>query len=514
MRTTPNSNHSLISHVTFFCITLAAATAPANDSLLISGSADWESKLEIRQGLDVADGVIFPSGKAGEFRTKVLSTDTKKKPSSVTLTQSPVWQNWNPIENLGPVNLGDAPVFLRVGPQNYWIFGRYKTNQPKNSGNGQAGPSTEFTPEPATLDGFNIPLQTTPFPNQFDAPGGLMPRLGGYHAWQSRDMVNWVHHGSITERFSAWMTTAEYADGKAYFYYDFPNDQDPHVYVDSNLFDGLPGDHKGLAYDDPTHGSDCGIIRDLDGKFHLIVEDWSPINARTHAWDSPLAAHAVSEDGVNDFQTLPPPVDERTHPSGKIGTYTHPHWVKEHPEKFKIDVAEYEIHEPEQNAYGDWAAICIGGQYYLFCDYDPVDTKQMSAGWFTSPSLDQQFTFCDHVGNGHPDPDIMFAEGQFYLVTQQDSDFVSPGPWVETVEARAGVDTNNDGSIDQWSDWRDVKETYDYVDGFSKQVSKTPARLDVSDLPEGYGFQVEVRLTDSTENKSKPMIQSLELSFE
>ncbi|WP_390620903.1 hypothetical protein [Thalassoglobus neptunius] len=514
MRTIPRSIQILSAQLAFTCIIFPATTSLANDSLVIEGSDGWVTKLESQKGLEVVDDFILPSGKEGALRTKVLTTDTKKKPSSVTITQSPVWQNWNPIDNLGPVNLGDAPVFLRVGPQNYWIFGRYKGDKPRNSRSQNASSTPAFTPEPATLDGFEIPLQTTPFPNQYNAPGGLMPPLGGYHAWQSRDMINWVHHGPITEKFSAWMTTAEFADGKAYFYYDFPNDQDPHVYVDDNLFDGLPGDHKGMAYDDPTHGSDCGIIRDLDGRFHLIVEDWSPINARTHAWDSPLAAHAVSDDGVSDFRTLAPPVDERTKSTGKIGTYEHPHWVKEHPERFKTNVAEFEIHEPEQNAFGDWAAICVGGQYYLFCDYDPVDTKQMSVGWFTSSSLDQQFTFCDHVGNGHPDPDIMFAEGQFYLVTQQNSDFVSPGPWVETVEARAGVDTNNDGTIDQWSDWQEVKETYDYVTGFAKQVSKTPAQLDLSSLPEGYGFQLEVKLTDSTDNKSKPMIKSLELSFE
>jgi hypothetical protein len=34
------------------------------------------------------------------------------------------------------------------------------------------------------------------------------------------------------------------------------------------------------------------------------------------------------------------------------------------------------------------------------------------------------------------------------------------GPWVEKVEARVGVDTDNDEKIDQWTDWQEVKETY------------------------------------------------------
>ena len=101
-------------------------------------------------------------------------------------------------------------------------------------------------------------------------------------------MKNWVHHGSVTESHAKWSTTAEFVDGKAYIYYDFPNDQDPHVYIDDDLTDGKPGKDMGLAFDDPSDGSDCAIIRSLDGKFHLIYEDYSPINANSHSWDSLL----------------------------------------------------------------------------------------------------------------------------------------------------------------------------------------------------------------------------------
>ena len=58
-----------------------------------------------------------------------------------------------------------------------------------------------------------------------------------------------------------------------------------------------------------------------------------------------------------------------------------------------------------------------------------------------------------------------------------------------------------------------MKETYDYIPGFSKQIKKTPAELDLSKLPAGHGFQVQLRLTDSTENKSKPIIERVSLSF-
>lgn len=491
-------------------VAMSASHLNASEPWVVDTQEQWQNAIESQTNIEYQLGMASPTSETATLKSTLKRFDEKRSATSIQFAQSPAWENWQATENIGPANLGDAPVMLSIGPQNYWMFGRYGGFK-REKGVPQRA---KFIAEDATLDGFDIPLKTTPLANQFNAPGGLKKGQGGYHAWQSRDMVNWVHHGPITESFGKWMTTAEYADGKAFFYYDFPNDQDPHVYVDADLFDGVPGDNKGIAYDDPSHGSDAGIIRGLDGNFHLILEDWSPINAQQHAWDSPLAARAVSPDGVGDFKAVAPPVDERTHPTGKIGTYKHPHWVKENPERFKTSIAEYEIHEPEQNAYGDWAAISVGGQYYLFCDYDPAGSKTMSVGRFTSSSLDEQFQWCGHVGKGHPDPDVMFAEGKFYLATQQKLDFTSPGPWVESVEARVGVDTDNDGVADAFSDWQSVTESYDHIPGFAKQVSKTHANIDLSNLPEGYGFQFEVKLTDTTENDSKPILDAITLSFE
>ncbi|MDF1814100.1 MAG: hypothetical protein P1V20_17985 [Verrucomicrobiales bacterium] len=493
---------------------LVTASLSAVEPVTIESKDDWAAAVESAEGMTVEKGTAFPVGKSGTLKTKLQSFDSKRSAASLTVSQSAIWQNWNPIENLGPVNLSDAPVMLTLGPDDYWMFGRYGSGQPRRKKGQKAKPQPKFTAEEATLEGFDIPLKTTRFPNQFDAPGGLKPGKGGYHAWQSRDMKNWVHHGPVTESFSKWVTSAEAVDGKVLIYYDFPNDQDPHVYVDSDLTDGEPGENKGIAVKDPSHGSDAGFIRDLEGRMHVIIEDWSPINASKRSWDSPLAGHAVSPDGLSDFVFQAPPVDNRTKPTGKKESYQHPHWAKEDPDNYKTGIGEYEVHEPEQEAYGDWAAICIGGQYYLFGDYDPAGGHQMSVGWFTSASIDEPFTWCDHIGNGHPDPDVAFAEGKFYLATQQKTDYTSPGPWVESVSARVGVDTDNDKKIDQWTEWTEVKESYDYIPGFSKQIKKTPATMDLSSLPEGYGFQIELKVTDTTDNKSRPVIEGLKLSFQ
>ena len=498
---------------------LVATTVVAQDTWTIKTQAEWEQNIASKKQLELKDGMVSPTAKTATFQSQLKRFDDKRLAQSITFEQSTVWENWNPVKNIGTKSMGGAPVFLSLGPDNYWMFATYR-KKGKEKG------------KRAKLDGFDIPLFTTQNSNEFQASGGLKQSKGGYHAWQSRDMINWVHHGQAST--GQYVTSAEFVDGKAYIYHDFPNDQDPHLVIDSDLTDGKPGKDMGMAFKDPTDGSDCAIFRDLDGRFHLILEDWSPIDASTHAWDSPLAVHAVSEDGIKDFKILAPPVDERTKPTGKFSEYPHPHWHRDDPKNYPGKPApkkvrqhrikagqmtaygKYEIHEPEQNAYGDWAAIAIGGQHYLFCDFDPVDghgKQGMSVGWFTASSIDGPFKWCSNVGKGHPDPDIMFAEGQFYLVTQTPKDFVSPGPWVETVEVRVGVDTNNDAQVNTWSDWQAVKEGYDYTPGFAKQIQKTSAAMDLSKLPQGFGFQFEVRMTDTTENESKPILDGIELEF-
>jgi len=498
----------VVTVIAFVCTTVSAgryraASADANSSgtaWVVDSQEEWEAHTAGVTHIDVENGFAKPTGAEATFVSSIKTFAEKRAARSIVFEQSPDWQNWSRVAGVGPSNLGDAPILLCLGPDNYWMFGRYR---------GMKNPAG-FTPRSVKLDGFDAELQTTPDPQQYNAPGGLQPNLGGYHAWQSRDMVVWVHHGNVTESFSVWATTAEYADGKTYIYYDYPNDQDPHLYIDKDLTDGKPGKNMGLAFPDPSHGSDCGVIRDLEGQFHVIYEDWSPINASTHAWDSPLAGHAVSDDGIEDFRILAPAVDERTKPTGEVSTYRHPHW-KQHP-AWDTNIGEYKVHRPEQNAFGDWAAICIGGRYYLFCDFHPAK-GQMGVGWFTSESLDKPFQRCGKIGRGHPDPDIGFAEGRFYLVTQMQSDFTSPGPWVEKVVARVGVDTDNDHKIDTWTDWAEVKETYDHMEGYAKQIKKTPAAMDLSTLAAGYAFQFEFKTSPAAGNGVLPVMDRVVLQF-
>ena len=113
------------------------------------------------------------------------------------------------------------------------------------------------------------------------------------------------------------------------------------------------------------------------------------------------------------------------------------------------------------------------------------------------------------LGDGHPDPTVAFAEGQFYLVTQQTTDYISPGPWVNGVSARVGVDTDGNGTIDQRTAWQTVQERYDHKAGYARVVDVEDARLNLASLPSGFGFQFEFRVDNSVVANVSPLMDSV-----
>ncbi len=411
-----------------------------NDTWVVDTDQQWRSAGANLSEIELTAGGAKSNQAQSHYSSRIKRFDSQREPKSITFTQTNAWDNWTEIPNVGDPDMEDAPVFIPVKKGDYWLLGRKR---------------------------------------KFKGPTN-----GGYHAWHSSDMKTWTHHGPVSGYRERWMTTAEYVDGTFYLYYDHPNDEDPHLILDRDLTDGKMGEDKGMVFNDPSHGSDCAIFRDEDGSFNLIYENWDPIDAKAHSWDSPLAGRVVSPDGIRDFKWVNNVVDKRTRPTGKVATYIH---------GTTKDVYEYEVHQPEQDAFGDWTAIKIGTQYYLFCDYDPVG-KGIRVGRWTSDSLNKEFDFCGEFGKGHPDPTVGFAEGKFYLIQQRAKvDFVSPGPWVNGVEARAGVDVSGNGEIDKWTQWQVIKETYQQKEGFVRIVDRTPATLDTSALPKGFGFQFEYR---------------------
>ncbi len=435
------------------------------DLWLIDSQESWIAARDSAENLEIRDGQARPIQSTSRFVSITTSYKKKRKAASIVFEQSPTWDNWREVPNVGPKHTADAPVFIPIGNNDYWFLAR--CTKKENSNGGKSVP--------------------------------------GYHAWHSSDMKTWRHYGPVSDHRSRWVTTAEYVDGTFYIYYDYPNDEDPHLILDRDLTDGRMGDDLGMVFADPSHGSDCAILRDDDGSFHLIYENWSYMNAKKHSWDAPVGGHAVSPDGIHDFQILAPAVDDRTSPTGRFATFDHP---------FNPVKMTYEIHEPEQNAHGDWTAIKVGSQYYLFGDFHPAH-DEIRIGRWTSRSLNEEFHWCGELGQGHPDPTVGFAEGQFYLIQQSgDTDFVSPGPWVNGVKARLGVDTSGDGTIDHWTNWQEVRETYKQKPGFVRVIEKTPAALDLKTLPMGYGFKFEFKTGQTPGTSAKAVMDKVRLRFE
>ena len=162
-----------LSSIVFLFISTSAITiAAANEPWVIDSQAQWQQSISAKLGLELNDGVACPTGEKATLRSTLRRFKKRKHSAeSIVFEQSPVWQNWQPIENLGPVNLSDAPVMLSLGPDNYWMFGRCGSGRKK----GEKTPARQpqFVAEAATLEGIDIPLKTTRFPNQYDAPGGI-----------------------------------------------------------------------------------------------------------------------------------------------------------------------------------------------------------------------------------------------------------------------------------------------------------------------------------------------------
>lgn len=453
--------------ITSVLLFLFGCNTESNIGTVISQN-QWEESIDVSQLIEIQDGNVYMLADTARISSVISCNGSKRKLQSVTVKQLPVWDSWEAIPKLTPAESNDAPVFIPVAKGNYWLLARY-----------------------------------------------IGDNDNGYHAWHSTDMQSWKHYGPVSSYDNRWVTSAEYMDGNFYIYFDKPNDEDPHLIIDDDLTDGIPGREIGRVFNDPSHGSDMAIFRDDDNTFHLIYEDWSPIDARNHSWDSPLAGHSDSPDGINGFEPheYPPPIDKRSKPTGKIITWEpHPSQVIE---GYNTAPHTYEQHEGPQDAFGDYSMIRVGDQYYIFCDYDPHDeSKSMRVGRWRSGNIGTAFAWDGEIGEGfHPDPTVGFAEGRFYLIVQRSQyDYISDGPWVDGVEARVGVDTDNDGSFDQWTEFVKIKEQYNQKEGFVKVIEALPAQIETSELESGYAFKVEIRL--QRVNGVAPIIESIEANFE
>jgi len=267
----PSKLSSLLCHC-LVCLGILAACQNPNQSdtnnWIIQTQEQWAQAVLGSTNISIEKGQAKSTEPASTFSSIVRSYPDLRQVKSITFSQTNTWDNWHEIPKVGHPAMDDAPVFIPVRDSEYWLLARYR---PESMG-------------PAKIGNKRIKDKRHKSEQ-------------GYHAYHSSDMKTWEHKGPVSGLRERWVTTAEYVDGKFYIYYDHPNDQDPHLIIDNDLTDGKMGQDIGMVFNDPSHGSDCAILHDdTDNQFHLIYENWDPINARKHSWDSPLAGRAVSPD--------------------------------------------------------------------------------------------------------------------------------------------------------------------------------------------------------------------------
>ena len=122
----------IICSISFLALLLGHAIA-APETWSLGTAAEWADGVESSEGVTIEKGVASPTEKAGSLRTRMKSFKEKRSAKALTLEQSTLWHNWEAKPRIGPKNLRDAPVFLTMGPGDYWMFGRYG-GMPKNKG--------------------------------------------------------------------------------------------------------------------------------------------------------------------------------------------------------------------------------------------------------------------------------------------------------------------------------------------------------------------------------------------
>ena len=121
---------NIIFSISFLALLLGHAKA-APETWNIGSATEWKAAIESSEGITIEKGVASPTAKAGSLRTKMKTFKVKRSAKSLTIQQSTLWQNWEAKPRIGPKNLRDAPVFLTMGPGDYWMFGKYG-GMPKN----------------------------------------------------------------------------------------------------------------------------------------------------------------------------------------------------------------------------------------------------------------------------------------------------------------------------------------------------------------------------------------------
>ena len=173
------------------CMGVVHCSHADSDVWKVGTQEDWVANTEELSRIEIVEGMAKPTEKTATFRSVLKRFDEKQSAKSIVIEQSPVWDNWEPAVDIGPGCTFDSPVLLSLGPKNYWFFARHNKGSENKAWDSSKG---QFKAKEVKLDGFDMPLLTTPIPNQFRANGLVVrldppPRLyhnvaGRKFAWQ------------------------------------------------------------------------------------------------------------------------------------------------------------------------------------------------------------------------------------------------------------------------------------------------------------------------------------------
>ena len=112
---------ALSNYLTSIVLLVTAAPAVA-ESWVVESQADWTAARGATENVELADGFAEPTADKARFQSVVKTFTRKRKLNSVVFEQSPVWDNWEQIDDITPPGAGNAYVFLPVAPGNYYFF--------------------------------------------------------------------------------------------------------------------------------------------------------------------------------------------------------------------------------------------------------------------------------------------------------------------------------------------------------------------------------------------------------
>ena len=100
---------ALRNYLTSIVLLVAAAPAVA-ESWVVESQGDWIAARRAAQNVELADGFAKPKADKASFHSVVKTFPTNRKLSSVVFEQSPVWDNWEKIDDITPPGAGNRGV--------------------------------------------------------------------------------------------------------------------------------------------------------------------------------------------------------------------------------------------------------------------------------------------------------------------------------------------------------------------------------------------------------------------